>query len=293
MDASPLSRLPAELRNIIYELVLASDDGLAIDIYNKRPYVRSSPPAHIILALTAVCWQMRSECLPIVRTNNDFYLISHAFNRQHIAQSRVNTLPNNYFEELEQWQGTCWDWLLRASEHQIDLLRNVHVDICAEEDVQTLAKHYHAECVLGFELVFTPISRLGFTNTTQQITSMSWYCKVPITNTHAGLDACQESLKAERQALARALRDGRIAIQQYSSNMYDYFGSASESNGLPRGLEEALHRRGALAQLEIVKSIDAFEAVKTMLREQYSVDIDAVARARLLRTGEGRYWWKV
>ncbi|KAK4546423.1 hypothetical protein LTR36_002100 [Oleoguttula mirabilis] len=173
MEAVPLGRLSPELRNVIYELVLIDNEDMTIDIHNQRPYVRSTPPPQHILALTAVCKRIRSECLAMVQTHNDFYLVAHAVERLHVAQSRTRILPNNYCEEFCQWQETCWDWLLLASEHQCSLLRNIHVNIREEEAsylrteskmleyLARLARHYPATCILGITIEFVPILPLG------------------------------------------------------------------------------------------------------------------------------------
>lgn len=76
MERSPLTRLPPELRNRIYELVLRSDDTIEImdnGIVNGRLALYSRDAAESrILALTITCGKVRAECLQLFYSVNTF-----------------------------------------------------------------------------------------------------------------------------------------------------------------------------------------------------------------------------
>ncbi|KAK4546324.1 hypothetical protein LTR36_002001 [Oleoguttula mirabilis] len=80
MDASPLGRLPPELRHIVFNLVLLTpkliDVGMTTPIYGlSGPFFGSGmPPAQDVLALTATCKQMRSEIIPVFYSANEFVI---------------------------------------------------------------------------------------------------------------------------------------------------------------------------------------------------------------------------
>lgn len=70
MEASPLGRLPAELRNEIYWLVLEAQDPIQIYCVNKDFFQARRVP----LAITATCRAIRSESLGIFYASNTFEL---------------------------------------------------------------------------------------------------------------------------------------------------------------------------------------------------------------------------
>ncbi|KAK5124134.1 hypothetical protein LTR85_001837 [Meristemomyces frigidus] len=78
MDNSPLSTLPAELRDVMYELALHSEDAVVLqwhpDLGGFRACSSAGLPIPIRLALTETCKQTRSECLQLFYTSNTFEL---------------------------------------------------------------------------------------------------------------------------------------------------------------------------------------------------------------------------
>jgi len=75
MDNSPFSKLPAELRNVIYELVLQPPGGLGCylicDTY--KLHAKDGTPATALTkspGLTAVCKKIREEARPLFLTQN-------------------------------------------------------------------------------------------------------------------------------------------------------------------------------------------------------------------------------
>jgi len=74
MEASPSSRLPAELRNQIYEHVLAHSDYISFSVA-EAPYAAECRE-YKLLALTTTCRQLRWECIPILYSINNFTIHS-------------------------------------------------------------------------------------------------------------------------------------------------------------------------------------------------------------------------
>lgn len=63
---SPLFRLPAELRNAIYEMALTATSVLELEPWRTRATAPTQPP------LTRTCRAIRAEALPIFYSSNDF-----------------------------------------------------------------------------------------------------------------------------------------------------------------------------------------------------------------------------
>ena len=70
MERSPLARLPAELRNDIYELVLQAPNTIEV-VFTEFGTVRAR---NARLALTATCYAIRSETLTLYYSLNHFVL---------------------------------------------------------------------------------------------------------------------------------------------------------------------------------------------------------------------------
>ena len=77
-ELSPLFRLPREIRDVVYELVLRCSGPVQVDLCGDRPKILSPPPSSQILALTTTCRQIRTEALPLFYSINSFELITHS-----------------------------------------------------------------------------------------------------------------------------------------------------------------------------------------------------------------------
>ena len=77
MDDSPLSKLPGEVRNEIYQLALRHTSPIIICKNENEVMAVNSTPA---MALTAVCRQMRKETLKIFYAVNSFTIQTEYFN---------------------------------------------------------------------------------------------------------------------------------------------------------------------------------------------------------------------
>lgn len=78
MDTSPLSRLPPELRNIIYEYVVVHDKPLHyvwnIVTHKFHPATPATPPSMSLLGLAGTCKKIRAECLPLFYASDTLQL---------------------------------------------------------------------------------------------------------------------------------------------------------------------------------------------------------------------------
>ncbi|KAK5735939.1 hypothetical protein LTR17_007774 [Elasticomyces elasticus] len=77
MDDSPLSKIPAELRNTISELALYEPNGVHFDLYTRMEQRSIVPTA--LLALTATCQQMRAETHDMLFAINSCTIHTHYF----------------------------------------------------------------------------------------------------------------------------------------------------------------------------------------------------------------------
>ena len=83
MDKSPLGKLPAELSDNIYELVLVHNRIDIVIREHTHPYIY---PTGLGLSLLSTCKQIRQECLPILFGKNHFFL--HVGALQSVASAR-------------------------------------------------------------------------------------------------------------------------------------------------------------------------------------------------------------
>ncbi|KAK5122088.1 hypothetical protein LTR85_004334 [Meristemomyces frigidus] len=86
MEASPLKKLPAELRNRIYEMALQHEDAIIIRTDGAFDELSASG---LPLALTATCREIRNDTLKMFYANNAFHFHT--------------TLPNYATSGFKQW----------------------------------------------------------------------------------------------------------------------------------------------------------------------------------------------
>lgn len=79
MDASKLAKLPPELREQIYELVLCHHQFHLIHLSSGTPQLSQISGTHP-LALAQTCTQIRNESLPIFFRGNHFVLSTNRKN---------------------------------------------------------------------------------------------------------------------------------------------------------------------------------------------------------------------
>ncbi|KAF2161027.1 hypothetical protein M409DRAFT_28634 [Zasmidium cellare ATCC 36951] len=143
MDKSPFNKLPAELRNRIYEFALADD--ISIDARSEEPIVYEDLTAR--LAVTETCKQVRQEALPI------FYSSCHNFYTPILEDwpedEQVPFLdefvfflgawlkkPNPYLNQLRRVRVHCSAW--HANDERDDVLVRI-LPLCIREIQNVLA----------------------------------------------------------------------------------------------------------------------------------------------------------
>ena len=123
MDASPLGKLPAELRAAIFELVLRHPSGVSIDIDQGALKLNSPSPSSQPLALSSTCHQVRSESNTIFWRDNHFRFTIWAFN---------DVLEPREVQQVEaigdRWPNVFQQWLssIGASSR---LIRSIDLDL--------------------------------------------------------------------------------------------------------------------------------------------------------------------
>ena len=123
MDTSSLIKLPAELRNRIYEYVLYQPQAVKVHIFTGTPTrIRKASDRERILALTAVCKQLCHECSPIFYEINKFRLIAKK------AGESYND-PYIYSEENTRWQRGLCKWLEDIGAWNVTNLSHVSISI--------------------------------------------------------------------------------------------------------------------------------------------------------------------
>ena len=109
MESSPLARLPAELRNDVYELVLIGPAPLTFwTTYRrgKRCVMKIAPESKHLLALTEVCKEVRAETKLLFFAANTFVF----------AERQLRRLPP-IFDTLRHFPSTIGSDAVRALRH--------------------------------------------------------------------------------------------------------------------------------------------------------------------------------
>ncbi|USW54276.1 hypothetical protein Slin15195_G075950 [Septoria linicola] len=111
MEGSPLSKLPAELRLLIYEYTFEACSPVTFhlgtrDVRRAKDIIsiKSYPNARAALDLTATCQQIRREALPVYysKTRFDFWI-------EFLSTESRNDMKNDYMcskQELRAWLRT-------------------------------------------------------------------------------------------------------------------------------------------------------------------------------------------
>ena len=116
MDSSPLARLPAELRELIYQYALYQRAYIRIGISSGTPHLYNFEDP-LDLSLTKTCRQLRAESLPALYAMNTFLLYT----------DHVQTAMNGYGLR-NMWQQGLRVWLDCIGPAQTNL-RNVEIEI--------------------------------------------------------------------------------------------------------------------------------------------------------------------
>jgi hypothetical protein len=120
MDNSLLNKLAPELRNTYYELAL-NDSDVKLTVTNKWPFVKHASPGQHGVALTAVCKQIRNECL-MAQDPSRCYFLHKKFLRWKKGLRRF------YRRKRRQggdWERDFWTWLLCIGPANRNLIHNL------------------------------------------------------------------------------------------------------------------------------------------------------------------------
>lgn len=108
MDNSPIASLPAELRNLIYELSLVRTSSVVLAENGTRLW---RPPA-----LLLCCSQIRAEASSIYYSGNDFLIIRRTIGPSAGSGEDINVALRS--------------WLLALELENHALVRRIHLDDC-------------------------------------------------------------------------------------------------------------------------------------------------------------------
>ncbi|KAI7358643.1 hypothetical protein KC354_g9634 [Hortaea werneckii] len=148
MDNSPFSKLAAETRNQIYELVLCPPGGIQIGLVDgiaAAVKLVHPPPEQGICSLLATCREIREECRPMLYGANFFQvnelsLPGEAFRRKEAKDVRVQ----RYSECMKKLQGALP--LIRKAQIDMGTWRSSSDLRQRSDECWSLAECCHALC---------------------------------------------------------------------------------------------------------------------------------------------------
>ncbi|KAK5117733.1 hypothetical protein LTR85_008708 [Meristemomyces frigidus] len=129
MDRSAIGRLPAELRNRIYELALFIPGGIRLDLGDEYPSMARELQEQQLLALTQTCRQLRAESRQIFYAGNVFVVDCDV---EYLSDPSSAGMYSLWWREVSEawtrWLPNMYTWL-RSVDTQ-DLAGLVKLDIC-------------------------------------------------------------------------------------------------------------------------------------------------------------------
>lgn len=121
MDNSPFSKLPAEIRNQIYELVLCPPGGIEIGIVGDTAaavkLVRP-PPEQKICSLLATCQVIRKECRSILYGTNIFQIDEPSIPADIVRENKAKSMRVERYEQC-----------LRKLKDVLPLIRKMRIEV--------------------------------------------------------------------------------------------------------------------------------------------------------------------
>ncbi|KAI7469916.1 hypothetical protein KC351_g12931 [Hortaea werneckii] len=148
MDNSPLSKLSAEIRNEIYELVLCPPGGIQIGLVDgtvEAVKMVNPPLEQKICSLLATCREIRGECRPMLHGANFFQvnelsLPGETFRWKEAKDVRVQ----RYSECVKKLQGALP--LIRKAQIDMGTWRSTSGQSQRSNECRSLAECCHALC---------------------------------------------------------------------------------------------------------------------------------------------------
>jgi hypothetical protein len=131
MDASPLSKLPAEIRNEIYELAVIESDGIVIDLWAGIPQVIAAVPSDGNkyrvggAGLMMACKEARADSTPTFYGANIFVVRTNLLEAGDDDDDDEPALPQLGYKVVAYM---LRGWLHELGQHS-SLLRNVEIDL--------------------------------------------------------------------------------------------------------------------------------------------------------------------
>ncbi|KAI7264297.1 hypothetical protein KC345_g8872 [Hortaea werneckii] len=145
MDKSPLSKLAAEIRNEIYELVLCPSDGIHIGLVEgtvAAVKLAHPPPEQKICSLLATCKAIRKECRSMFYETNVFQIDEPSVSTKTSQNDEENVVRMKRYAES-----------VRMLQNVVPPIRKIRIDVGALrcenahascDDSQSLAKRCYA-----------------------------------------------------------------------------------------------------------------------------------------------------
>lgn len=209
MDTSPLGRLPAELRNAIYELALCSTEEICIDARSDMPVIESPPREQHATALTTVCREVRVECLGVFFGCNQFRVV----------------LPASSSPQFAEWKG-LWYWLAQI-ERQLGLLSAVIIDDTADRSRYSSVKWLgdNAPCIMAryghyakaSELLLPNKILVKFRFRVANNTSQSEIVTYALDATGSFREALAADCHSQRMEFRASLQAGQTCVSKYAT----------------------------------------------------------------------------
>ncbi|KAK4631153.1 hypothetical protein CLAFUW4_02963 [Fulvia fulva] len=118
-------RIPAELRNQIWELALVKPNGVDFSCDGHQAKLTSSQHDHP-MAIVQTCRQARNEGMGLFYSRNTFTIKTSAF---------VTEGPERKFYGAERWAEHLWQWVRTVSRLNIKHLKHIIIH-CGEWKAQ-------------------------------------------------------------------------------------------------------------------------------------------------------------
>ncbi|KAK3708537.1 hypothetical protein LTR37_011432 [Vermiconidia calcicola] len=136
MESSPLLKLPAELRDTVFELALCThnDTGdnhtVTVSVQAEKPRITTPYPVSRVLALTATCKKLRAETLPIFYGCNTFNILVESLRSVHGADDAIPERRHELAVDRGQTWPWCFErWLRAVGRQNIACIRRIKFDL--------------------------------------------------------------------------------------------------------------------------------------------------------------------
>ena len=248
MDQSTLRKLPAELRNQIYELALQQSHGVTVELtcqrnemlrsrseyenaWTRRPLLQNS------LSLTMTCKAIREESLGLFYSTNNFTLQLNLLNHD-TAAALFEIADADHMADI-MWRGSLRRWLASIGEKNHSCLRFVKLIIgFVSPDQSTTATTgdglYQRSIgslylILDKPQIETQVAiELDFYRWITQHERERCYLSFPVKNATAAERAFESAVETRRQTVKTWLQHRRLSPAHLHSEEQDLVGYVHE-----------------------------------------------------------------